>query len=350
MGSSYRVINSTAPIRICDVGGWTDTWFAEYGAVFNIGVYPLVEVQVFVYPRCEREEQITVFAENYAEQFTVDPENLIISGKHALLKAAFALMEIPDSVAIDAHLYCEVPPGASTGTSAAASVALIKALDTLTPGRMSPYEAARTAHRIETEILHLQCGVQDQLCAAYGGINFIEIYKYPHASVSPLYVADDVWWELQRRLVLVYLGSAHVSSDVHKIVIKDFESSGAEDPRLVVLRKAAQKAKAAVLAADFDLLAEAMIENTEAQRKMHKAILGEKAARVIEAARSCGAQGWKLNGAGGQGGSITLLFGETSRDKRQFIERLSSDIPDANVISTHLSPFGLRTWESKQNG
>ena len=32
-----RVINSVAPIRICDNGGWTDTWFAGHGKVFNIG-------------------------------------------------------------------------------------------------------------------------------------------------------------------------------------------------------------------------------------------------------------------------------------------------------------------------
>ena len=41
-----RLINSIAPIRICDNGGWTDTWFAGYGRIFNIGVYPYVEVQL----------------------------------------------------------------------------------------------------------------------------------------------------------------------------------------------------------------------------------------------------------------------------------------------------------------
>ena len=45
-----RVINSVAPIRICDNGGWTDTWFAGHGKVFNIGVYPYVEVQIEVFP------------------------------------------------------------------------------------------------------------------------------------------------------------------------------------------------------------------------------------------------------------------------------------------------------------
>ncbi len=45
-----KVINSVAPIRICDNGGWTDTWFAEHGKVFNIGVYPYVETQVEIFP------------------------------------------------------------------------------------------------------------------------------------------------------------------------------------------------------------------------------------------------------------------------------------------------------------
>ena len=43
-----RIVNSVAPIRICDLGGWTDTWFAKYGKVLNIGVYPYVECQMVV--------------------------------------------------------------------------------------------------------------------------------------------------------------------------------------------------------------------------------------------------------------------------------------------------------------
>jgi len=35
-----RVIRAEAPVRICDLGGWTDTWFAEHGAVCSIAVTP----------------------------------------------------------------------------------------------------------------------------------------------------------------------------------------------------------------------------------------------------------------------------------------------------------------------
>jgi len=27
-GKRLRIVNAIAPIRICDLGGWTDTWFA----------------------------------------------------------------------------------------------------------------------------------------------------------------------------------------------------------------------------------------------------------------------------------------------------------------------------------
>src|SRR5256885_14093238 len=66
-----RVINSVAPIRVCDNGGWTDTWFAGHGKGFNIGVYPYVEVQVAVYPRADRPDRVVLHAENYGARYAV---------------------------------------------------------------------------------------------------------------------------------------------------------------------------------------------------------------------------------------------------------------------------------------
>ena len=42
----HRTVNSVAPIRICDLGGWTDTWFAEHGRVLNIAAYAYVPCQM----------------------------------------------------------------------------------------------------------------------------------------------------------------------------------------------------------------------------------------------------------------------------------------------------------------
>ncbi|MFA6561952.1 MAG: GHMP kinase [Verrucomicrobiia bacterium] len=347
MPQFLRIINSCAPIRVCDIGGWTDTWFAEHGAVFNIGVHPFVQAQVFVYRAAERPHRITVFAENYGESFAVDQAHPLLHGKHALLEAAFTLMKVPDDVAVEVHLFSQVPAGASTGTSAAVSVALIGALDVLTPGRLSPYEVAQTAQRIEMEVLGWQCGIQDQLCAAYGGVNYIQMTHYPHASVSPLPLRSDTLWELERRLMLVYLGSAHVSSDVHKLVIRQLESSGARDERLEGLRCEAAHAKNAMLAGDFRALGAAMKANTDWQARLHEGILSEPARQVIDLARACHAWGWKLNGAGGSGGSLTLLFGNADRDQRLFTRELAVRLPQAAVIPVRPSLHGLRIWESQ---
>ena len=80
-----RIINAVAPIRICDLGGWTDTWFAEHGTIFNIGVYPYAEVQVKVFE--EGEAGIVLHAENYGERYAV-PAPPSSWGPHPLLEAA----------------------------------------------------------------------------------------------------------------------------------------------------------------------------------------------------------------------------------------------------------------------
>src|SRR5216117_2595047 len=177
---SLRVINSVAPIRICDTGGWTDTWFAGHGKIFNIGVAPVVEVQIAVYPRAARADQITLHAENYGERYAIVPGQPGYT-HHPLLEAAVAELPPPEDLAVEITIYSEAPAGCSTGTSASVAVALLGALDCLTPGRLTPHEIAYRAHRVEVERLGLQSGIQDQLCAAYGALNFIEMLKKEYA-------------------------------------------------------------------------------------------------------------------------------------------------------------------------
>ena len=343
--TAVRIINSIAPIRICDLGGWTDTWFAGHGRVFNIGVYPYAEVQIAVHDdgAAAVGPRIIINAENYGERYLLEPEKKW--NKHPLLEAAIAFMRIPPQLSIEVNIYCEAPGGASTGTSAAVTVALIGALDSLTPGRWTPHEVALAAQRIETEMLRQQCGIQDQLCSAYGGISFIEMYNYPHASVSQLQVANPIWWELERRLALIYLGKCHYSSQVHEAVIKGLEGAGPDCRQLADLRQTAPRARDALYAGDFRALGRVMIDNTDAQGRLHPALIGADAARVIEIARAHGALGWKVNGAGGDGGSVTLLCGGESHVKRAMIREIERESGGYRNIPIYLARQGLRVWE-----
>ncbi len=339
-----RVINAMAPIRVCDLGGWTDTWFAEKGAVFNIGVYPYAEVQIYVTEDGDREERITINAENFGDRYTIDPSRICYD-RHPLIEASIDIMELPKSLSFEVNLYSAAPAGASTGTSAAVTVALLGALDLLTPGQRTPHEIASMAHKVETQKLGLQCGIQDQLCSAYGGICFIEMFQYPYASVSQITVPNSVWWELERRMVLVFLGHSHSSSDVHGQVIQRLEQKGADQSVLKPLRAAARSGKDAMFNGDFDALGRCMIDNTEAQAALHPKLVSADAEAVIELARNHEAVGWKVNGAGGEGGSLTILFGAEGERKRSFIDALPTLNPKYQVIPTYLSRMGLRRWE-----
>jgi len=339
-----RVVNSVAPVRVCDIGGWTDTWFAEYGKVFNIGVYPYVEVQIEVFPRDAQRDRIVLYAENYGERYVVHPDSPSFD-RHPLLEAAIQYMHVPEDVALQISIYSEVPAGCSTGTSAAVGVALIGALDYLTPGRMTPHEVAHTAHLVEVQLLKQQSGIQDQLCSAYGGINFIEMTHYPHATVSQIELPNAIWWELERRLALIFLGKAHSSSAVHEKVIRDLEDAGPDCPRLNALRRTPPLARDAIYAGDFEALGRAMIVNTEAQANLHSDLVSDDAHQLIEIARRGGALGWKVNGAGGEGGSITLLCGNSSSEKRALIREIEGANPLFRSIPIYLSRRGLRIWE-----
>ncbi|KAA3663896.1 MAG: GHMP kinase [Chloroflexi bacterium] len=335
------LINSSAPTRICDNGGWTDTWFAEYGAVFNIAIEPRANVQIAVYPRDAHDAQITMHAANFNDTYSRDlgaPWQ-----KHPLLEAAIEQIGVPDDVSIAVHLHSDAPPGASLGTSAAVVVALVGALDCLTPGHLSAHEVADQAHQVETVQLGRQCGIQDQLAAAFGGINFIEMFQYPQARVSSIQPDEKILWELQDRLLVVYLGRPHDSSQVHEQVIAALEDAGADEPRLEGLRETAVSAQTALLAGDFTALGQSFIKNTEAQRALHPALINPVAQQIIDLANSHHAAGWKVNGAGGRGGSVALLMDGAAQNQRRLMDALVG-LDDCQLIKPRLAREGLRRY------
>jgi D-glycero-alpha-D-manno-heptose-7-phosphate kinase len=339
-----RTIHATAPIRICDNGGWTDTWFARHGQVFNIAVRPLVSVRIEVFPGGSRDGRVVLDAQNYRLRYAPD---LTAAGwgPHPLLEAAFQEIPPPDALDLEVTIRSDAPAGASTGTSAAVLVALLGALDHLARGRRGPQAIAEAAHRVETVHLGQQSGVQDQLASAFGGANFIEIVDYPRAIVTPIPLDRSTARELERRLALIFLGRAHSSTSVHERVVRNLESRGPDCPELDALRAAAGHARDALAAGDFASLGAAMRDNTIAQAGLHPDLVHRDAWRIIEIAGAHGAIGWKVNGAGGDGGSITLLSDGGPDATEAMVRAVTADNPALVPIPIAFSRDGLRVAE-----
>jgi D-glycero-alpha-D-manno-heptose-7-phosphate kinase len=257
------------------------------------------------------------------------------TARYPLVEAAVDARPPPSGTAVDIAVRSGVPPGCGTGTSAAVAVALMAALAAVHSESLSAMEAAYAAYRLEVEALGVESGIQDQLGAAFGGINYIEIDTYPDASVLPL----PPWDDLDSRLMLVYLGRAHDSPTVHRQVIAG--AGPQRDSALALLRQAATAARDAVLARDLAAMGRAMIANTEGQEQLHRQLVGRDARRVIELARHEGAIGWKVNGAGGDGGSLTLLC-PTLKVGAAIRRKVIELDPAFYVIPVHMSPVGLQ--------
>ncbi len=261
------------------------------------------------------------------------------------MEAAIDYLDIPDGAAVRIDVASAVPAGASTGTSASVTVALLAALSRLLGRALTPMELAMAAHHVEMDILGWQCGVQDQIAAAFGGVNYIAIDRFPRASVERLELDAGLCRRLEERLLLVFLGVSHRSSDVHRLVIAELEGEGETSPRLETLRRCAADARDALRAGDLEAFGRSLSCNTEAQACLHPRLIGEAARRVIEIAAAHGASGWKVNGAGGDGGSVTILRGSNSVADGRICEAIAAAVPGSSVIPVALAPHGARTIE-----
>jgi D-glycero-alpha-D-manno-heptose-7-phosphate kinase len=328
---------------VCDLGGWTDTWFAGHGAVVHLAVSPLVHVTVAAGPRASDGAPVLLHAVDFGDRYEVVPGDSRRVARHPLLEAAIDEVGVDDAVTLDVAVHSEAPAGGSTGTSAAVAVALVGALDAARAVRRhrTPMEVARTAHRLETERLGLQSGIQDQLASAFGGVNLVAMSAYPDATVTPVRVPPPARRALDERLVVVFLGRRHDSSAVHETVIAELEGEGPSRSRLETLRQCAHRGFAALSAGDLDELGRVMSDNTDAQAALHSDLVSTEAAAAIDVARRHSCAGWKVNGAGGPGGSITLLLGQKS--VRVEVERaLRATDPSFAVLPSRLCEGGLR--------
>jgi D-glycero-alpha-D-manno-heptose-7-phosphate kinase len=340
-----RIIHTRAPLRINDIGGWTDTWFAGEGWVLNMAVAPPIEVQIKVFEKAEgRIKKVLFHAENYGQSFRVDPDRPA-SSPHPFLQRIVARLRPPRGLSLEINLFSPVPAGISTGTSAAVGVALIGALSYLNKGKIVFKDIVSLAHRVETEDLKQQSGIQDQVCAAYGGVCFIHMPRYPESRVEKMALEPRIWEELDRRISLIYLGKPHLSSAIHERVISRLQQGGPEWRVLERMKRLPVRAKKALLAGDLEGFGAVMVENTACQRELCRGLVSSGAEAIAAVARKYKASGWKVNGAGGTGGSITILANRDDGLKRKMLREISALGRGIRPLPASLSPVGLEVWE-----
>lgn len=315
---------ATAPVRVADVGGWTDTWFGSPGRVCHLAVGPgvTVEAALVATRNGDRSLPVRVLASSLGEDYRTGPSpdrgwRWPVPGRQPLLEHAVASVleevALPAGLGVELRISAAVPAGASLGTSASVVVAALGALDALFGRSRSLADVAVAAHEVETSGAGRESGVQDQWAAAFGGCGLLSIGPYPAVHHQAIELDPAVEASLAERLVTVVVGP-HDSSAVHTEVIDALVGCGgaAHERALAALGRLsalAGDAAGALRTGDVASWADILVESTEAQADLHPEIVGPAHQAAVEVARSAGAVGWKVNGAGGGGGSVTVVAG-----------------------------------------
>ena len=322
-----------APTRICDIGGWTDTWFYPKGAVFSF----CVDLYSYVRLVENSSKTIKIFAENLKQSAVIlNLKKIEYNGVLDLLKAAIKRMNIENG--LDIFVRADAPPGCGTGTSASVAVTLISALATYKRLNMDQNNIATLAHKLETEELELESGVQDQYAAAYGGINFMEI-DYPEVKLLKIKINKKRILELEKQFILVYFGSRS-SSKMHDAVISNYKNRDkATLNSFEIMKQCAYEMKASINS-DIEILGDIINRNWDAQKSLHHLMINPIIKKAEKIAKSNGAIGFKCNGAGG-GGSATILAesGCEYQIKKKLVEN------GYTILPCKMSFTGVRSYD-----
>jgi len=336
-----KMIMARAPVRNADLGGWRDTRIFDSGKVLNMAIRLYTYVSLIP----THEEGFRIVGHDIGDsEYIRSVRDMEYAGTLGLLKAALGSSGATGGLKLIVR--SEAPPASGLGSSAALGVAALAALYRHLGKNRLPHQIAAEAQRLETNFLKLECGVQDQLTAAFGGINFIEV-NYPEARVTPVPVSNAMLCELETRMLVVYTGKSHFSSATHKRVIANFERNEPKVHRAFDgLDTTAEMGLEALLRDDLDGYAEALNVNWDYQKQLDEGITLPQIDAMEGRARELGCIGFKLNGAGAGGTAVMVCARNTQKPILKMIEK---EFPEMMVYPAKIDIGrcqGVQVWST----
>jgi D-glycero-alpha-D-manno-heptose-7-phosphate kinase len=311
------MIISRTPFRISLFGGGTDypTWFREHGgAVLGAAVNKYCYISLRRLPPFFEHRSRIVYSK-------VELVREISEIEHPAVRGILADLGVKDGLEI--HHDADLPARSGLGSSSSFTVGLLHALYALNSQMISKRELGREAIRIEQEVLKENVGCQDQLWAAYGGLNRIEFFQDGTFSVSPLILPADRRKELEQSLLMFFTGFTRFASDFAHDQIENMKSRRSQ---LRTMRSTVDSAVDILLDRNSPLreLGELLHESWLLKRELAESVSNSKLDEIYEAGREAGAFGGKLLGAGG-GGFMVFLVDPQKRES--VCDRLKDLIP-----------------------
>jgi D-glycero-alpha-D-manno-heptose-7-phosphate kinase len=286
------------PFRISLFGGGTDypAWFRRNG-----GEVLATTINKYCYLTCR---YLPPFFEHRIRLVYSRVENChsIEEIEHPAVKAVLQFLKFERG--LELHHDADLPARSGMGSSSAFTVGLLHALYALTGKMTGKRELASQSIHIEQELLKETVGCQDQIQAAYGGLNHIEFLTTGDFVVRPMTLPAERVRELESHLMLFYTGIKRTAAEIAGSFVPEIER---REVQLRALRETV-RAGISVLNGDDDITRTGALldEAWQAKRTLSAAVTNDDVDAIYADARAAGAIGGKVTGAGG--GGFMLLF------------------------------------------
>ncbi len=293
------MIISRTPFRISFFGGSTDypTWYRENG-----GVVLNTTIDKYCYISCRYLPPF--FEHNYLIRYRLREQvNSIDEIKHPSVRESLRYLRIEEGIEM-VHT-SDLPARSGIGSSSAFTVGFLNTLYALSGRMVGKRQLASNAIYVEQDIIGEHVGSQDQVAAAFGGLNRMEFNSKENFLVQPVTVNQEKITELQNHLMFFFTGFPRTASEIASEQIRNTSSKTAE---LCTMKEMVEQAINILNTSSdgIESFGHLLNESWKLKRSLSSQISTSEIDNMYDCALKAGALGGKLCGAGG--GGFMLLF------------------------------------------
>ncbi|MCH9635077.1 MAG: D-glycero-alpha-D-manno-heptose 7-phosphate kinase [Chlamydiales bacterium] len=284
---------SRTPVRISFFGGGTDYpgYYEEYqGAVLGttIDYYTYISVKTFKSQFFDHKIRIA-----YSKTELV---SLIDEIQHPSIRETLRHHNHTEN--LDIHIFSDLPARTGLGSSSSFTVGFVNALYNMRGESRTKEQLGKEACYIEQQRIGENVGSQDQLHAAYGGINLMQFGK----EQMDVKAVDCDSALLEHHLMLFYTGQTRFASE---IVREQIDKTKCNAAFLSEMYRMVFEGQKALESSNIELFGKLMDQSWQLKKQLSSKVTNEKIDAAYNLALQAGAIGGKLCGAGNGG---FLLF------------------------------------------
>ena len=294
------------PFRISFFGGGTDypSWYLDNG-----GAVVSATINKFSYltarelpPFFEYKHRIRY----YRQEETASLEEI----QHPAVRESAKYLKFSGGLEVIHN--SDLPARSGLGSSSTFTVGMLHALHGLQGYMPTKRELASQAIYVEQQLIAEAVGSQDQIAAAFGGLNSISFEQGGGFEVRPITLSAARLTDLQEHLLLCFSGFARTASELADIQISRTSQNAAF---LSQMTEIAQEGLRVLVDPESNLVDFGHLLNDQwsVKRRLGPGVSNPQIDEIYSRGLKAGAIGGKLLGAGGGGFLLFLLLLKTMR-------------------------------------